>query len=94
MLLAWLHQSLINEVLVLEHTALDSFKYGEVINSIFDRALTRSLITMVETEINTKAGDFVQSFELFYLLMVFKMGVPSALENQKLWILDSLPDLR
>ena len=46
-------------MLVLEHTALDIFKYGEVINNIFDRPLTRSLITKVETEINLKSGDFV-----------------------------------
>ena len=36
LLLAWLHQSLINEVMILENTALDPFKYIEVLNMIFD----------------------------------------------------------
>jgi len=47
LLLAWLHQSLINEILIIEHTALDTFKYAEVLNSIFERNLARRLCNQV-----------------------------------------------
>ena len=77
LLLAWLHQSLINEVLVLENTALDPFKYIEVLNMIFDQQLASQLRARIENEIKRQEVDFSHSFELFYLLMVFKISLPT-----------------
>lgn len=76
LLLAWLHQSLINEVLILENTALDHGKYIEVLNMIFDEDLAKALKARIENEIKRQEADFSHSFELFYLLMVFKISLP------------------
>jgi len=76
LLLAWLHQALINEVLILENTALDPFKYIEVLNMIFDSQLASQLKARIENEIKRQEVDFSHCFELFYLLMVFKISLP------------------
>ena len=76
LLLAWLHQALINEVLILENTALDPFKYIEVLNMVFDSQLASQLKSRIENEIKRQEADFSHCFELFYLLMVFKISLP------------------
>ena len=76
LLLAWLHQALINEVLILENTALDPFKYIEVLNMVFDSQLASQLKSRIENEIKRQEADFSHRFELFYLLMVFKISLP------------------
>jgi len=76
LLLAWLHQALINEVLILENTALDPFKYIEVLNMVFDSSLASQLKARIENEIKRQETDFSHCFELFYLLMVFKISLP------------------
>ena len=76
LLLAWLHQSLINEVLILENTALDTWKYKEILNNVFDKRLGQHLQAKIESEISRQENDFTHSFELFYLLMVFRISLP------------------
>ena len=51
LVLAWLHQALINEIFVFENTVVDTSKYCEVLDKIFDRRLTLSLKQKVEQEI-------------------------------------------
>ena len=58
-LLAWLHQSLINEIFVIENTHLDSEKYCEVLDRIFDKRLAQSLKNKIEQEIKClHEGEF------------------------------------
>ena len=74
LLLAWLHQALVNEVLVLETTLVDPDRYCEALDQIFDKKLAQALKQRVELEIKFQNdGEFTQTFELFYLLMVFKI---------------------
>lgn len=62
--------------MILENTALDPFKYIEVLNMVFDEQLAKSLKNRIENEIKRQETDFSHSFELFYLLMVFKISLP------------------
>ncbi len=62
--------------MILENTALDPFKYLEVLNMVFDEQLAKSLKNRIENEIKRQETDFSHSFELFYLLMVFKISLP------------------
>jgi len=61
LLLAWLHQSLINEVLILENTALDTWKYKEILNNVFDKRLGQHLQAKIESEISRQENDFTHS---------------------------------
>ena len=62
----------------MENTALDPFKYIEVLNMIFDQNLASQLKQRIENEIKRQEADFSHSFELFYLLMVFKISLPDS----------------
>ena len=64
--------------MILENTALDPFKYIEVLNMIFDQNLGNQLKQRIENEIKRQEADFSHSFELFYLLMVFKISLPDS----------------
>jgi hypothetical protein len=37
-----------NEILILEHTALDTYKYSEALNCIFERRLSNQIKQRVE----------------------------------------------
>ena len=45
---------------------------------IFDQQLASQLRARIENEIKRQEVDFSHSFELFYLLMVFKISLPSS----------------
>ena len=57
---------------------MDSFKYIEVLNAIFEDTLTSLLRARIENEIKRQENEFTHSFELFYLLMVFKISLPDS----------------
>ena len=74
---------MVNEIFVIENTHLDSDRYCEVLDRIFDKRLASALKSRVEQEIKgQQEGEFTQTFELFYLLMVFKIGLPEFIEKQ------------
>lgn len=50
-ILSWLHQNLLNEVLILESSALDSFKYAEVLNTVFGDRLPKRVSYRVQAQI-------------------------------------------
>jgi len=53
-----------------------------VLDRIFDRRISQALKTKVEQEIkNQQDSEFTQTFELFYLLMVFKIGLPDFIDK-------------
>ena len=41
--IAWLHETLVNEVQIIDHTALDKSRYLDVLNSIFSREISKKL---------------------------------------------------
>ena len=63
-------------MMILENTALDTWKYKEILNNFFDKRLGQHFQAKIEGEINRHEVDFTHSFELFYLLMVFKIILP------------------
>ena len=69
--------------MILENTALDPVKYIEVLTMIFDEQLAKQLRVRIENEIKRQEADFSQSFELFYLLMVFKITLPNTCFTQE-----------
>lgn len=84
LLLAWLHQALVNEIIVIENTHVDSERYCDVLDRIFDKRIAVALKQKIEQEIkNQHESDFTQTFELFYLLMVFKIGLPEYIDKKK-----------
>lgn len=68
--IAWLHETLVNEVQILEHSALDQGRYLDALNSIFTRGLAVKLKQKLEEEIASQE-EFSHSFELYYMLIQF-----------------------
>ena len=53
-------------IFVIENTHLDSDKYCQVLDRIFDKRLAHSLKNKIESEIKgQQEGEFMQTFELF-----------------------------
>ena len=48
-ILAWLHETLVNEVEILNHTSLDESQFLEAFNSIFSRSIAKSLKQKLDT---------------------------------------------
>jgi len=51
-ILSWLHQNLQSEVMILESSALDRFKYVEVLNSVFGDRLPKRVSYRVQAQID------------------------------------------
>lgn len=51
-LIAWLHESLVNELQILDHTALSSDRYLESLNFIFTKDLAKNIKNKVDEEIH------------------------------------------
>jgi hypothetical protein len=66
----WLHETLVNELQILDHTSIDKKKYLDVLNNIFSRNLAKKLKQKLDQEI-TSQEDFSHSFELHYMLVSF-----------------------
>ena len=47
-LIAWLHESLVNELHILDHTLMDSGKHLEVMNTIFSYELSKQVKNKLE----------------------------------------------
>lgn len=67
----WLHETLVNELQILDHTSIDKKKYLDVLNNIFSRNLAKKLKQKLDQEI-TSQEDFSHSFELHYMLVSFQ----------------------
>ncbi|CDW72169.1 UNKNOWN [Stylonychia lemnae] len=68
--IAWLHETLLNELFILDHTSIDKSRYLDALNSIFSRNLAKQLKQRLDTEINNQEG-ITQCFELYYLFISF-----------------------
>jgi hypothetical protein len=51
-LIAWLHESLVNELQILEHTALPTDRYLESLNYIFTRDLAKRMKGKLDEEVD------------------------------------------
>ena len=83
---------------MIENTHLDSDEFCQVLDRIFGKRLALSLKNKIESEIKgQQEGEFTQTFELFYLLMVFKIGLPEFIDKlnvQSLCVLQNMQDLK
>lgn len=87
-ILSWLHQNLLNEVLILESSALDSFKYAEVLNTVFGDRLPKRVSYRVQAQIeqiqdirnlkgavnqNSKENLWIYQFQMWNLLVQYQL---------------------
>ena len=83
---------------MIENTHLDSDKYCQVLDRIFDKRLAHSLKNKIESEIKGQQEcEFTQTFELFYLLLVFKIGLPEFIDKsnvESLCVLQHIQELK
>lgn len=59
-----------NELQILEHTALDQARYLDALNTIFTRALTKSIKQHIEQEFE-RQEELTAAFELYYMITSF-----------------------
>ena len=67
-ILSWLHQNLINEIQILQCTALDRSKFLEVLNSIFGERLPQRISLRMQAQIDglveLKAAEKIRESDL------------------------------
>ena len=68
--IAWLHEALINELQILDHTSLDFSRYLDALNSIVTRNLAKILKQRLEQEIENQE-ELLYAFELYYMISSF-----------------------
>eukprot|EP00347_Sterkiella_histriomuscorum_P002796 403366766 len=101
--IAWLHEALMNEMQILDHTSIQRERYLDALNTIFTRTLAKQLKQRLESQI-TSQDDLAQSFELYYLLSSFiqimqdqfitKTKISQKLDFSDFTILSFLPELK
>lgn len=87
-ILSWLHQNLLNEVIILESSALDSFKYVEVLNTVFGDRLPKRVGYRVQAQIEqiydirnlkgamnqtSKENLWIYQFQMWNLLVQYQL---------------------
>ena len=68
--ITWLHETLVNEIQILDHTSLDKSRYLDALNNIFGRNLAKKLKQKLDQEISNQE-DFSHSFELYFMVVSF-----------------------
>ena len=69
-IISWMHETLVNEVQIIDHTALDKSRFLDVLNSIFSKEMCKKIKQKLEKEISSQE-DFSHSFELYYMIISF-----------------------